>query len=131
MEVSCPDMMCGRLMERVLAKNLQEADIMEKNISIISRLKKIAITSLDLGKEIVKDKATHAANSLRDSRAGHLAEATRQRFDNAMNKFNGQSPQTAEKPGRSPATLQRPPASGKRHLGAKKYSAKTARLTPH
>lgn len=104
---------------------------MEKQISIISRLKKIAITSLDLGKEIVKDKATQAAGSLRDSRAGHLFDNTRQRFDQAMDKFNRQASPATTKPRRKPATLQRPPASGKRHLGAQKYSAKAARLTPH
>lgn len=104
---------------------------MEKHISIISRLKKIAITSIDLGKEIVKDKASHAASSLRDTRAGHLVDATRQRFDQAMDKLNGQAKPATTKPGRKPATLQRPPASGKRHLGAQKYSAKAARLTPH
>lgn len=103
---------------------------MDKNISIISRLKKIAITSLDLGKEIVKDKAAHAASSLRDTRAGHFVNTTRQRFDTAMGKFNGKAGQPLKK-GLKPETLQRPPASGKRHLGAKKYSAKTARLTPH
>ena len=106
---------------------------MTTHLSIISRLKKIAITSLDLGKEIAKDKATQAAGSLRESRAGHFFDATRQRFDKALGKTSAKKParKSLKAPKTKAATLERPPASGKRHLGAEKYSAKAARLTPH
>ncbi|MGH8492875.1 MAG: hypothetical protein ACRERR_07185 [Moraxellaceae bacterium] len=94
---------------------------MEKNISIISRLKKIALTSADLGREIAKEKANQVSNSLRGSRAGQLLESTRERLDHALSR------QQAGNPKAKAVALKR--SSGKHRLGADKYSAKTARLS--
>ncbi|MDQ8036119.1 MAG: hypothetical protein REI12_01770 [Pedobacter sp.] len=93
---------------------------MAQDISIISRLKKIALTSIDLGREIAKEKANQVSSNLRESRAGKLLESTQKRIDEVLRR---QSPVKAK-------TVAHKRTPGKRHLGAAKYSAKTARLTP-
>lgn len=109
---------------------------MKQNLSIIARLKKIALTSIDLGREMAKDQASRASQSLKDSRAGQLYSSTRQRVDKVLDRAEAElkkrrAPHTKKADTKKTETLPRPPASGKRHLGAEKYSAKTARLTPH
>lgn len=104
---------------------------MKQNLSIIARLKKIALTSLDLGREMAKDKASRAGQSLKDSRAGQLYDSARQRVDKALGRAEAELKKRRAPTAKQAQTLPRPPASGKRHLGAEKYSAKAARLTPH
>lgn len=91
---------------------------MAKDISIISRLKKIALTSLELGREIAKEKANQASSHLRASRAAQLLEETQQRIEQALQQQPAKAKNAAHKR-----------STGKRHLGAAKYSAKTARLS--
>jgi hypothetical protein len=95
---------------------------MKKHISIISRLKKIAITSLDLGREIAKDKATHAADSLRATPAGHFLDNTRLRLDQALARFNSNKLSARTIKIRA-AAHQHPADTGKRHAGARKAPA--------
>ncbi len=94
---------------------------MANDISIISRLKKIALTSIDLGREIAKEKASQVGSNLRDSRAGKLLESTQKRIDEVLKR------QPAGTTAKSTGTAKR--HAGKHHLGAAKYSAKTARLS--
>lgn len=104
---------------------------MKQNPSIIARLKKIALTSIDLGREMAKDQASRASQSLKDSRAGQLYSSTRLRVDKVLDRAEAELKKRRLPQTKKTETLPRPPASGKRHLGAEKYSAKTARLTPH
>jgi hypothetical protein len=108
---------------------------MKQNLSIIARLKKIALTTIDLGREMAKDKASRASQSfsqsLKDSRAGQFYDSTRQRLDQALGRAEAGLKKYRRPKAKGLETAQRPPASGKRHLGAEKYSAKAARLTPH
>lgn len=96
---------------------------MAKDISIISRLKKIALTSIDLGREIAREKANQLNSNLRESRAGKLLEDAQKRVEQALNR------QPAKTPKARSAAHKR--STGKHHLGAAKYSAKTARLSPN
>lgn len=91
---------------------------MAKDISIISRLKKIALTSLELGREIAKEKANQVSVNLRASRAAQLLAEAQKRIEQVL-----QGPSTKAKSAGSKRS------TGKRHLGAAKYSAKTARLS--
>jgi hypothetical protein len=99
---------------------------MKDNPSIIARLKKIAITSLDLGREMARDRANRAADSLRDTRAGRLFTDTQQRLNQAFGR-----PAAPEKTAKTKANSSKRPRHGKHHPGARQYSAKAARLTPH
>ncbi len=89
---------------------------MAKDISIITRLKKIALTSIELGREIAKEKTRQINSNLRASRAGQLLEDIQRRMNQALHG------QTAAKN----ATPKR--HTHKHHPGNAKYSAKTARL---
>lgn len=91
---------------------------MAKDISIISRLKKIALTSIELGREIAKEKTSQVSSNLRASRAGKLLEEAQKRINQAL------QPQSTTSKNAAPRR-----STGKRHLGAAKYSAKTARLS--
>lgn len=95
---------------------------MAQDISIISRLKKIALTSIDLGREMAKEKANQVSSNLRETRAGKLLESAQKRIEEALHR------QTAGKPVKAGSVAHKR-SPGKRHLGAAKYSAKSARLT--
>jgi hypothetical protein len=91
---------------------------MTNDISIISRLKKIALTSIELGREIAREKAQQLSASLRASRAGQLLETAQKRIEEALQGQATTSKSAAPKR-----------SGGKRHIGTAKYSAKTARLS--
>lgn len=87
-----------------------------RDISIISQLKKIALTSLELGREIAREKARNALASFQETRAGQTMQSWRERFENRFRQSSADN------------STQHAP-SGKRRLGRQKYSAKTARLS--
>lgn len=101
------------------------------NISIVSRLKKIALTSLDLGREIAKDKAGHALGDLRASRAGQLFENTRQRLEHrlGLQKAAGKKRKPASAGQHHLPVQEEYSFSKKRRLGKDKYASKTSRLS--
>lgn len=95
---------------------------MAAQISIINRLKKIALTSMELGREIAKEKTSSAITGLRESRAGRTLENVRQRLENSFSSKSGKAKQPQDG-GQGHA------GNGKRRLGRQKYSAKAARLS--
>ena len=93
---------------------------MAEDISIITRLKKIAVTSLELGREIARDQLNQGRERLNSSSLGDLYRQARSRLG-----LDGSATGTRKKQ----RVQDELTFSKKRPLGSRKYSAKTARLS--
>lgn len=97
--------------------------------SFVTELKNIAGTAIELGREITKAQISNAVESAKGSRAWQMLGSVRTRFDGARRKQAAGINSPAKADTHHVRVQKEYSFSKKRHLGDKKYDAKTAHLS--